>query len=515
MTSTQTTTAAVRPQKLKGFEFYEKVLKSPKRIVAPMVDQSEYAWRILSRRYNSDLCYTPMFHARLFAEQEGYREENFTSGENDRPLIVQFCANDAQILLRAAKLVENDCEAVDINLGCPQHIAKRGHYGSFLMDEWDLIADMVRTLDRELAIPVTCKIRVFPDVEKTIQYAKMLEAAGCQLLTVHGRLREMKGHKTGLADWEQIKRVKQSVNIPVFANGNVLYGSDVDRCFEVTGVDGVMTAEGNLYNPAIFLDIHPPVWKMAEEYLQICTDYPNSAGLSAIRAHLFKVFAPCLHEHTDLRTTLAGVQSLDGFKSLTAELKGRILKLTGGATEYKPDKYEVNEKGFRILPSWVCQPHFRPELPQQPSESKTVTVGDNGAESTDKAEEGDKGDENEGVEKRAGKKNKRSAEEVAQQLAAKKARRANQSKGALCSVTSCSNVASTKCSFGCCKGCCRLSGRDSWTEDKGFDNVKILEVDEATGKPFKIVICEAHKTLKTLRKEVGEGQSGDGSVMVQ
>ena len=147
-----------------------------------------------------------------------YREEVFNTiageegGPEDRPLIIQFCGNDPEQLLASAKALEPYCDAVDINLGCPQDIARRGHYGSYLQDEWELIYNLsestchaitskpltyvVNTLHQNLSVPVTAKFRVFPTIEKTVEYARMLERAGAQILTCHGRTRDQRGHKT-------------------------------------------------------------------------------------------------------------------------------------------------------------------------------------------------------------------------------------------------------------------------------------------------------------------------------
>ena len=107
------TSAATDP-----YEFYNKVGR-PKYFVAPMVDQSELPYRMLTRKYGADICYTPMFHAKLFSQDPKYRNNMFQPCAQDRPLVVQFCANDPDILLAAAKYVEDDCDAVEINLGCP------------------------------------------------------------------------------------------------------------------------------------------------------------------------------------------------------------------------------------------------------------------------------------------------------------------------------------------------------------------------------------------------------------
>jgi tRNA-dihydrouridine synthase 1 len=355
--SSQQIEAVPRPVKLSGFDFWRNSLKQAKYVIAPMVDQSELSWRLLCRRYGAQLCYTPMIHAVLFNREPKYRKENFSTCPEDRPLIAQFCANDPDILLQSAKRIEEFCDAIDINIGCPQNIAKRGRYGAYLQDEWDLLTRMVTTLHQNLSIPVTCKIRIFPDVNKTIQYAQMLERAGCQLLTVHGRTREQRGVNTGMADWDQIKAVKAHVKIPVFANGNVICFDDAEKCLEYTGVEGVMSAEPNLYLPSIFDSTkgHYPVWKMVEEYMEICEQYPTS--VTSIRGHLFKLYIRCLPLFVDLREQLGKAKNYQDLKLVTTLLNDRIRQI---AAESQVMTDEV--------PFWICQVYLRPHNP--PNSSK-------------------------------------------------------------------------------------------------------------------------------------------------
>ncbi|EEF29128.1 tRNA-dihydrouridine(16/17) synthase [NAD(P)(+)]-like [Ricinus communis] len=290
----------------------------PKLLVAPMVDNSELPFRMLCRKYGADAAYTPMLHSRIFTENEKYRTQEFTTCNEDRPLFVQFCANDPDILLEAARKVEPYCDYVDINLGCPQRIARRGNYGAFLMDNLPLVKSLVEKLALNLNVPVSCKIRLFPKLDDTISYARMLEEAGCSLLAVHGRTRDEKDGKKFRADWKAIKAVRNAVKIPLLANGNVRHMDDVRNCLEETGADGVLSAESLLENPALFAGFRTAEWVVGDEestrdgkldqadllveYLKLCEEYPVPWRM--IRAHVHKMLGDWFRIHPHVREEL-------------------------------------------------------------------------------------------------------------------------------------------------------------------------------------------------------------------
>lgn len=337
-------------------------LGEPKLVVAPMVDNSELPFRMLCRRYGAGAAYTPMLHSRIFTECDKYRRMEFTTCEEDRPLFVQFCANDPDILLDAAKVVEPYCDYVDINLGCPQRIAKRGNYGAFLMDNLPLIKSLVQNLAQNLNVPVSCKIRIFPSLQDTITYANMLQEAGCSLLAVHGRTRDEKDGKKFRADWDAIKAVKDSVRIPVLANGNVRHMEDVHECLEHTGAVGVLSAESLLENPALFAGFCTTEWRdegngqikndgrldqadLAIEYLKLCEQYP--VPWKMIRSHMHKMLGDWFKIHPHVR------EEFNAQTKLTFEwLHGMVNKLKelGGGDPL----YTITDTRTRTAANGVC-----------------------------------------------------------------------------------------------------------------------------------------------------------------
>ncbi|KAK5582882.1 hypothetical protein RB653_004471 [Dictyostelium firmibasis] len=307
--------------KLGGYEFFRNVLKSPKKTVAPMVDHTFLAFRMLCRKYGADMVYTPMFHSKNFATCKTYRRDYWSTCPEDRPLVVQFCGNEPEWVVKAAKYIEDHCDAIDLNLGCPQQIARRGNYGSFLLDKPHIILPIVRELHKNIKVPIFCKIRLLPSLDDTIKLALQLQEAGCQLLTIHGRTKEQKGHNSGIANWKAIRTIREKLSIPVIANGSVLQYEDIDKCLEETGADGIMAAEGILANPSFFSGLKVPIYQVAREFLDLTEIYKTHTHVT--RSHIFKMLKDKFDVYSDLRETMGATHTNDGFRDIVTELETR------------------------------------------------------------------------------------------------------------------------------------------------------------------------------------------------
>ncbi|VDK78704.1 unnamed protein product [Onchocerca ochengi] len=311
---------------------WRKRIEGIRCVVAPMVDQSELAFRMMLRKHGAHLCFSPMIHAHLFVTDATYRHTALSTCLDDRPLIVQFCANNPVTLLTACQLVESLCDGVDLNLGCPQLIAKRGHYGAYLQEDLKLICEMVTLLHSRLRLPLSCKIRILQDINETIAYARALVKAGACMLTVHGRTREQRGPNTGLADWYAMRAVVNAVDVPVLVNGNIQLPGDVDRCLEMTGASAVMSAE--------------------ERY---------ESTISAVRAHLFRICHHSLLEYSDLRERLSYVCSIKEFRQILDHLERRVFQLVSSSgLEFIEVKAKALATSPTSMPHWICKPYYRP-----------------------------------------------------------------------------------------------------------------------------------------------------------
>ena len=317
----------------RSWKFFRDVLGSPVYFCAPMVGASELAFRMMVRKYGADIATTPMISAGGYVKSESYRSQfKFLEDSNaDRPLIVQFWANEANALMNAAKLVEGKCDAVELNLGCPQQCARGGNYGAFLMNSFELLYEMVSTVYKNVDTPILCKVRIFKDYNKTLKMCRMLQNAGCSILTVHGRTKEEKRSAETLADWNVIKKLKEDLRIPVISNGNIKNFADVKECLEFTKCDGVMSACALLANPSLFSDNDGQVnyFELAFEYLEFAEKY--HATSAQIRKHIFSILRRSLNQNVQIGNQLLLVQHDENInfpyiKNLLIELEETEIK---------------------------------------------------------------------------------------------------------------------------------------------------------------------------------------------
>ena len=144
------------------------------------------------------------------------------------------------------------------------------------------------------------------------------------MLTVHGRCKEHNKHRVGSANYAIIKRIKETLKIPVIANGGISTFQDVQQCMELTGVDGVMSSEAILEYPALFdgEKLHDLDTLMLE-YFDMYEKYPGEADLKTIRSHMFKFLHVGLQKHTDIRDILNQSKGYEPLRDVAVKLQER------------------------------------------------------------------------------------------------------------------------------------------------------------------------------------------------
>ncbi len=283
------------PLKIGSVEVNSRVFQSPLSGVTDLV------FRRLVRRYAPDsMMYTEMVNATgLHYVKE--LPKIMEIDECERPISIQLFDCRPDFLAEAAQMaVAEGADTVDINMGCPVNKITKNGGGSSLLRQPEIAEEIVRQVVKAVNVPVTVKTRIgWSENEITIlDFAKRMEDAGAQMITVHGRTRAQ-GYN-GAAKWEWIRKVKEILSIPVIGNGDIFSVEAAVRCLEETGADGVMCSRGTLGYPFLVGEVDHflktgemlvapnPVQRLecAREHLQALWEYKGDRGVRQARKHM-------------------------------------------------------------------------------------------------------------------------------------------------------------------------------------------------------------------------------------
>lgn len=239
----------IKPIKIGDIELENNV------ILAPMAGITDLSYRKICKKYGKPgLVCTEMVSSKGLYYNDKKTEKLLNMSGEKRPVSAQIFGNDPIIMAEAAKKIEKQTDIIDINMGCPAPKVVKNNEGSKLLLDGELVYKIVSEVRKSIEKPLTVKIRTGWDRENIVapEIAKIIEEAGADLITVHGRTRE--DFYSGQVDLETIKKVKESVSIPVIGNGDIRTPEDARKMFESTGVDGIMIGRGILGEP----------WKLKE-----------------------------------------------------------------------------------------------------------------------------------------------------------------------------------------------------------------------------------------------------------
>ena len=220
-------------------------------MLAPMAGITDTVLRQITRKASPDcLLVTEMLSSEALVINP--KAQILSSTEFERPLAFQLSGHKPHIMAKAAKIVEDKADFIDINMGCPVKKVVCGGDGSALMKIPELAADIVKAVKDTVSKPVTVKFRLgwTNDSKNFVEFGKLMESAGADAITLHARTRsQMYSDK---ADWKEISKLVKEVKIPVYANGDITSIESAIECLKLSQAQGLAIGRGALGNPYLF-----------------------------------------------------------------------------------------------------------------------------------------------------------------------------------------------------------------------------------------------------------------------
>lgn len=226
-------------------------------VLAPMAGVSDRAYRELCVRFGAAYCVSEMVSSKALSFNSKKSEELMGISDLERPCGIQIFGDDPKCMADAAKhALENKPDIIDINMGCPAPKISSNGSGSALMKNPRLCGEIVKAVTAVTDTPVTVKIRKGWDDDSVnaVEVAKICESAGAAAITVHGRTRQQ--YYKPPVDYDIIRAVRESVSVPVIANGDIDSAEKAKEVMDITGCDLVMVGRATLGNPWIFSQIN-------------------------------------------------------------------------------------------------------------------------------------------------------------------------------------------------------------------------------------------------------------------
>ncbi len=261
-------------------------------VLAPVAGYTDSSFRKICVRHGCGLTMTELISAEGIVRTNKKTMELLAFSAEERPLAIQIFGRKPAVMSEAAAVVELlHPDVIDINMGCPAKKVCGSGNGAALLKDPDLVFRITESVVKSTTIPVSAKIRIGWD-ENSLNYmdiVKALEAGGVSFITVHGRTRTQQ--YTGLADWNVIREICQSSNVPVIGNGDIDSYEKAYEMMEFSGCKAVMIGRGAFGNPWIFSGKTPTVAEIVQqvkEHLDLSIEEHGERGLHMMRKHIVK-----------------------------------------------------------------------------------------------------------------------------------------------------------------------------------------------------------------------------------